>query len=559
MEGGRIERVEMENFKSYAGHQVIGPLKRFTAIIGPNGAGKSNLMDAISFVLGVRSTNLRGAHLRDLIYALDDKDKENPRGRKASVKLVYFTASGEELHFTRSVTGNGTSEYRINNKTVTWDDYNNKMKSLGILLRARNFLVFQGDVESIASKNPKELTALFENISGSEEFKKEYEEREEQKARAEEKTAFIYQKKRTIVTERKQKKGQKEEAEKHLRLQDELKSLKMEYFLWQLFNMEKDIERNGAELEVEKENLENVSKSQDKFELEIKEKKKEQAAYLKDALLCEKKIAKKKVELDKKQPELLKLKEEISRISQKIKSNGKELEKKKEDKKKQVKEIEKLQRDLQNVMPSLNELNEQGQEGGGTLQLADSQVKEYHRIKEEAGLKTAKLRNEKEAYDRQQQADIEAQKNLEENLQQLINREQQLVLQEEQMQARLKRLLDTLGKNSEELRKVQGELNQMQDKHRKSRTKYDNLKAKADEIEVHLRELKADKRESERDAKLSEAVESLKRLFPGVHGRMTDLCRPTQKKYNLAITVAMGKFMDAVVVDDENTGKECIK
>jgi chromosome segregation ATPase len=85
------------------------------------------------------------------------------------------------------------------------------------------------------------------------------------------------------------------------------------------------------------------------------------------------------------------------------------------------------------------------------------------------------------------------------------------------------------------------------------------LKAKVDEIEVQLRELKADKRESERDAKLSETVESLKRLFPGVHGRMTDLCRPIQKKYNLAITVAMGKFMDAVVVDDENTGKECIK
>ncbi|CAD5171771.1 unnamed protein product [Musa acuminata subsp. malaccensis] len=40
---------------------------------------------------------------------------------------------------------------------------------------------------------------------------------------------------------------------------------------------------------------------------------------------------------------------------------------------------------------------------------------------------------------------------------------------------------------------------------------------------------------------------------------MTELCRPSQKKYNLAVTVAMGKFMDAVVVEDENTGKECIK
>jgi structural maintenance of chromosome 1 len=85
------------------------------------------------------------------------------------------------------------------------------------------------------------------------------------------------------------------------------------------------------------------------------------------------------------------------------------------------------------------------------------------------------------------------------------------------------------------------------------------LKQRLDEIDTKLRELKADKHESERDARFSETVRSLKRLFPGVHGRMTELCRPSQKKYNLAVTVAMGKFMDAVVVEDENTGKECIK
>lgn len=91
------------------------------------------------------------------------------------------------------------------------------------------------------------------------------------------------------------------------------------------------------------------------------------------------------------------------------------------------------------------------------------------------------------------------------------------------------------------------------------RTRGESLKAKIEEIDNQLRELKADKRENERDTKVAEAVASLKRLFPGVYGRMTDLCRPTQKKYNLAVTVAMGKFMDAVVVEDDNTGKECIK
>lgn len=63
---------------------------------------------------------------------------------------------------------------------------------------------------------------FFEHISESDDLKKGYEDLEEQKANAEEKSALIYQKKKTIVMDRKQKKVQKEEAEKHLRLQDQL-------------------------------------------------------------------------------------------------------------------------------------------------------------------------------------------------------------------------------------------------------------------------------------------------------------------------------------------------
>ena len=132
----------MENFKSYKGFQLIGPFYDFTAIIGPNGAGKSNLMDAISFVLGVRTGQLRGAQLKDLIYAYDDKEKEQ-KGRKAFVRLVYHLGNGTEIQFTRTITSSGGSEYRIDGSVVTWDVYNARLKSLGILVKARNFLVFQ--------------------------------------------------------------------------------------------------------------------------------------------------------------------------------------------------------------------------------------------------------------------------------------------------------------------------------------------------------------------------------------------------------------------------------
>ncbi|CAN1270479.1 Structural maintenance of chromosomes protein 1 [Linum perenne] len=555
---GKILRLEMENFKSYRGLQTIGPFKDFTAIIGPNGAGKSNLMDAISFVLGVRTGQLRGAQLKDLIYAFDDKEKEQ-KGRRAFVRLVYQLASGAELHFTRGITSAGASEYRIDGRVVNWDEYNGKLKSLGILVKARNFLVFQGDVESIASKNPKELTALLEQISGSEELKKDYEDLGEQKGLAVEKRVLVYQRKKTIQGERKQKKAQKEEAEKHNRLQAELKSLKREHFLWQLFTIDKDVKVLNDKLDAETNEREGVLQELVKFEKEASTKKKEQAKYLKDITLLEKKIAEKSCKLDKQQPELLKLNEEMKRLSSKIKSTRKDLDRRKEERKKNTGEVQELESGIKDLMAKLEDLNERSKDSSGKLPLADSQLSEYFQIKENAGMKTSRLRDEKEVLDRQQHADMEAEKNLEENLQQLKNREQELNSQEEQIRADLQNIIDTSAKQKDEVTGLKKELRVLQDRHQDTKNKHQNLKSKIGEIDNQLRELKADRYENERDARLSQTVETLKRLFQGVHGRMTDLCRPTQKKYNLAVTVAMGRFMDAVVVEDEITGKECIK
>ena len=36
---GRLEYLEIQDFKSYQGNHKIGPFKDFTAVIGPNGSG----------------------------------------------------------------------------------------------------------------------------------------------------------------------------------------------------------------------------------------------------------------------------------------------------------------------------------------------------------------------------------------------------------------------------------------------------------------------------------------------------------------------------------------
>lgn len=537
---------------------MVGPFKDFTAIIGPNGSGKSNLMDAISFVLGVRTGQLRGSQLKDLIYAFDDRDKEQ-RGRKAFVRLVYQMDDGVELRFTRSITSAGGSEYRIDNRVVNLDEYNGKLRSLGILVKARNFLVFQGDVESIASKNPKELTGLLEEISGSEELKKEYEGLEEKKASAEEKAALIYQKKKTIGNEKKLKKAQKEEAEKHLRLQEELKALKRERFLWQLYNIENDIEKANEDVDSEKSNRKDVMRELEKFEREAGKRKVEQAKYLKEIAQREKKIAEKSSKLGKIQPELLRFKEEIARIKAKIETNRKDVDKRKKEKGKHSKEIEQMQKSIKELNKKMELFNKKRQDSSGKLPMLDSQLQDYFRLKEEAGMKTIKLRDEHEVLERQRRTDLEALRNLEENYQQLINRKNDLDEQIKRFKDRQGEIETSSSKYKNETTSLKTELRALQEKHVNAREASAKLKTRIAELEDQLSDLTAERYENERDSRLTQAVESLKRLFQGVHGRMTDLCRPNRKKYNLAVTVAMGRFMDAVVVEDENTGKDCIK
>ncbi|GAU46035.1 hypothetical protein TSUD_268770 [Trifolium subterraneum] len=540
---GKIHQIEIQNFKSYKGFQAIGPFSDFTAIIGPNGAGKSNLMDAISFVLGVRTIHLRGSQLKDLIYTFDGRDKEKNE-RSAFVRLVYQMAN-IEIKFTRNITATGASEYRIDGNFVTWNDYNAKLKSLGILVNARNFLVFQGDVESVALKNPKELTILIEQISGSDEFKRDYEKFEEEKASAEEKSALVYQKMKYIVMEKKQKKEQKKEAEKYLCLQDQLNSLKKELFLWKLFDIENDIVKTTEELVEVK-----------KFKHEAEKKKEEQAKYLEEIVQLEEKIIEKSNTLHETLvAELIKLKEEMSLINYKIGKRKNELGKKREERRRHADDIAMLQNGIKDLTAKMKDLEEKGRNVGGQIKLDSNDLEEYFRIKAEVGMKTANLREEKELLDRLQHADIESQNYLEENHQQLENRYSELDSKEKQMRERKNKVSEL--ENALENLKMK-ELPVMKGKQSDFERKYADLKRQIDDVENELHELKADRYENERDARLSDAVANLKCLFQGVHGRMTDLCRPTQKKYNLAVTVAMGKLMDAVVVEDEKTAKECI-
>lgn len=59
----------LDNFKSYAGRQEVGPFHAsFSSVVGPNGSGKSNVIDSLLFVFGFRASKMRQGKISALIH-----------------------------------------------------------------------------------------------------------------------------------------------------------------------------------------------------------------------------------------------------------------------------------------------------------------------------------------------------------------------------------------------------------------------------------------------------------------------------------------------------------
>ncbi|HLO40961.1 MAG TPA: AAA family ATPase, partial [Phycisphaerales bacterium] len=83
----RLAKLTLNGFKSFADRTEFTFDQEVTGIVGPNGCGKSNVVDAIKWVLGERSSkSLRGTEMIDVIFAGSAGRK--PSGM-ASVTLTF--------------------------------------------------------------------------------------------------------------------------------------------------------------------------------------------------------------------------------------------------------------------------------------------------------------------------------------------------------------------------------------------------------------------------------------------------------------------------------------
>ncbi|CAG8983505.1 hypothetical protein HYALB_00004306 [Hymenoscyphus albidus] len=589
---GKLIRLELSNFKSYKGHHILlfGD-SYFTSIIGPNGSGKSNSMDAISFVLGIKASHLRSAHLKDLIYRgrvlktskinddgsaaapaanghangdADGESQSQPAARNdpktAWVMAVYEDDAGDEQKWKRQINSNGSSEYKINDRNVTAQQYNEALEAENILMKARNFLVFQGDVEAIASQSPKDLTKLIELVSGSLEYKAEYERLQEEAEQAAENQNYNLHRRRGINSEIKQYQEQKKEAEAFQNKQDERDDAIVQHILWKLYHFQQVIDESTSSISEHQNNLQEFRRGVAKYETQLENARKESAEVSKKVAKVEKSIKKKEKEVEEKENSLVPIDEKIGLTNNQIEKlrrrlttlvkERQEIKEKIESSQKQLAIVEKAQKQFEKKWEE--SLKQQGK------QLNEDDLKEYNTLRSQVITKTSKNQSKLDNFLRQMKTDevtFNSLKGKIENLEATTHKvEEEITSIEERKEA----TKSAVREISQEIDTKKKEFNNIQSERVRVNQVRTELDEKLQEVLKTLQDADAGARQNDKEARTREMIVSLKRIFPGVRGRIGELCKPKQKKFDEAVITALGRDFDSVVVDTEKIGSECV-
>ncbi|WFC98827.1 Structural maintenance of chromosomes protein 1 [Malassezia yamatoensis] len=526
-------------------------------------------MDAISFVLGIKTAQLRSTQLKDLIYrssALrisgeEDESSEEGSPDRASVTAVIEDSKGLEHRFQRIITPSGSSEYRYNGRVVSYTLYNTRLEQLNILIKARNFLVFQGDVETIAAQCSQDLSDVIDEVSGSRALREEYDAARSAYDAAVVQSSTYVSRRKNLQAEVRQFRQQKEAADRLDAMKLELHARILQQYLWRLYHINEIIEIHTDWIEAHSARNEQLRKRHDEREAQM------QAARSDLGLVQQSIMAKESEEkrliraLDAKRPDKEKLLERIEHARSRQKQANSLYAQAEKDAKAQSASLAQLDNDISLVKQTAEaaRADQQAALAASSFQLSEADLQQYHDLKAQANRSAVPERKSLETIDR-------SLKKIRERLESRAEAREQAEARQGYLSQQRQQISDLIS----ELESRQSDANADLDR---ARTAYDQWVKNREQDSMRERELNQalktcydqllrmnqDQRIHERETRLRESLRAMQSLFPGVHGRLQELCEPTQRKYSLAMVTAMGRYADAVVVNKESTAVECIE
>lgn len=232
-----LKSLEIQGFKSFPDKISLTFDKGLTAVVGPNGSGKSNIGDSVRWVLGEQSTKtLRGSKMEDVIFS-------GTVSRKAmgfaSVTINIDNSDktienyDNEISVTRKLYRSGESEYKINGKSVRLKDISELFMDTG-LGRDGYSIIGQGRIAEIVSARSTERRSIFEEASGISKFRYKKQESEKKLESAQENITRLTD----IISELESRieplRQQSEKAKKFIELADKQRKLEISVWVYRL-------------------------------------------------------------------------------------------------------------------------------------------------------------------------------------------------------------------------------------------------------------------------------------------------------------------------------------
>jgi len=554
-------------------------------------------MDAISFVLGIKSSHLRSNQLKDLVYrgrvlkrakinadgtategvhgdansdaesgASDDEDEETQTGTQrrdptsAWVQAVYEDDAGEEQRWKRSITSTGQSEYRLNNRVVTAKQYNESLEAENILIKARNFLVFQGDIESIANQDSKDITKLIEQISGSQEYRAEYDRLKAEKEKADEEQGHKMNQRRGINGEIKQYQQQKEELDRFQTLSDERDAATVTHVLWKLYHFQRTIEDSTAEIQRHQEELKEFKRNIQKYEDRLEEAKRDQAKVGRDVSKYEREIKRKDKALDDKANDLVPIDEKLLLTNKTLKTLERRVAERTQERDLQQATKDKMQAQLDTVEKAKERWEEewriQQQQTG--RELSEEDLREYRELRAQVYRRSGNDQMKVDNITRQLKTDEETVNSMRSRVESTQAHVEGLEAEISGLNERRTEVAQNVKSTTKEIDAKKKAINALASERERTAQKHRELEEKLVEVLRKLQYATDFQRETRKDTNQRETVAQLKRIYPGVRGMVHQLCKPTQTKYDNAMVTALGRHWDSIVVESSKTAQDCM-
>ncbi|KAI6215832.1 hypothetical protein M3Y94_00430900 [Aphelenchoides besseyi] len=553
-----MESLEITDFKSFKGKHIIGPMKRFTAIIGPNGSGKSNLMDAISFVLGERGTNLRVRKLGDLIHGAS---VGRPSGTRCKVQMNFIDEHNKRHTYSRAIVSSTSSEYKVDGRAVQPKEYHQALKEINIFIKARNFLVYQGAIEQIAMQSPKELTGLIEELSGSLEKKNEYEQLKAEMQKAETEAQEIMSRRRDVAMEKKEAKAEKDQARNYQAVRDDLAAKNRDLYLAQIYAAEQNRKRAQRQLDAFTNEADEVRQRKADHEQEVTEKHQIVRQRFRELNKLESRLMKESKKVGEQRPLCMQSRQVVDHIKSKL-DGAKKIQqaarKKAEEHTSHVKEAEGKLEVAQKQKAELKKrlAHESKQQ---KLNLNQQQIVEYRQLKNDAEKQTTLVAAKLYNLQQDQESDRAVVSHEKRKLEECNERIREKIREIEREKRHIESMKESITHNQERIEKETAELKEAEKQVRSFKEESKKLNDQLDDVVKRIADAHGDTNETRREQIRREALENLKRVFPDkVYGRLVELCTPSHKKYTIAVTKILQKHMNSIVCDTDETARLCI-